>query len=274
MTNTIAVINQKGGVGKTTTSVNLAAGIAKKGFRVLLIDLDPQGHSTYGLGIELEEETPSISTVLEEYEGDISQILLDTNQPNLKLAPSDIRLANTAKILHTKNFRESVLLRTLEPIQDDFEYIVIDCQPTLDVLPVNAIVASNRGLVPTELGGNSLRGFSDLLTTIDELKGNDPDFDYRILPTRVTARYEETQLKAIKALKPVQDRILSTQIAENIAIGRSQMEIDLQKPSPVINSEIRSQGAKDYRALVKEILEIWQPHSNNESKRLLQANQN
>ncbi len=273
MTNTIAVINQKGGVGKTTTSVNLAAGIAKKGFRVLLIDLDPQGHSTYGLGIELEEDSPSISTVLEEYNGDISQILLDTNQENLKLAPSDISLANTAKILHSRNFRESVLSKTLDPVQDDFDYIIIDCQPTLDVLPVNAVVASNRALVPTELGGNSLRGFSDLLTTIDELKGNTPDFDYRILPTRVTARYEETQLKAIKALKPVHNRILNTQIAENIAIGRSQMELDLHKPSPVISSEIRSRGARDYRALVKEIVEIWPPHSKSESKMLLQENQ-
>jgi len=261
----IAILNQKGGVAKTTTAINLSSGLAKKGYSVLLVDFDPQANATYGLGIAPEADIPTISSILEEEHSDISSIFLDIEE-NLKLAPANILLANTAQLLHFRNFKEYVLQRALAPVDAMFNYIIIDCQPSLEVLPVNALVASNRCLVPTGLDPFSLVGFANLLATIDGLKGDDNNFDYRVLPTKVTAVYEETQLQAIKALKPVQKRILKTQIALNISISRSQMGTDHQTPTSVLNVEARSQGAKDYRALVKELVNIWPPHLNNELK--------
>ncbi len=271
---TIAVFNQKGGVGKTTTAVNLSAGLARKGYDVLMVDLDPQGHATANVGFNTDDNTPTISSALEEHNGDVLNILAETTEPSLKLAPADIRLENTAKLLQARAFRETVLTRVLKNAQECFQYIIIDCQPSLGVLPCNALVAADRCLVPTELGGNSLRGLADLLITIHELKPDDQYFDFRVLPTRVTRRYNEVQIQAIRHLKPVHDRLLTTQIAENIAVGRSQMETDESKSSPVVISESRSQSARDYRALVKEIEEIWPPHLSKESPTQRLVNQN
>ena len=137
---TIAIINQKGGTGKTTTAVNLAAGLAKAEFRTLLMDLDPQAHATYGLGVDLDElngDVPTMAHVLSEERGKISDILVNTQEPNLKLAPSDIRLARAAALLHGRNFREQVLQKALRAIKNNFDYVIIDCQHhRLKVLPI------------------------------------------------------------------------------------------------------------------------------------------
>lgn len=258
--NIIAIINQKGGTGKTTTAVNLAAGLAACGRSTLLVDLDPQAHATYGLGVDLEgdKQIPTLADVLSEEHGNIAEIIVSTPQENLKLAPSDIRLAKAAALMHTRNFREQVLARTLEPVKARFQYILIDCQPTLDVLSVNAIVAADKILIPTELSGYALRGFTDLLETILALKNNTPGFDYRILLTKVTGLAADRQEHAWSLLKPVADRILTTRIRRTEAIERSQMETDdAEGLIPVILQEKWNKGARDYRAAVKEILELW-----------------
>ena len=256
----IAIINQKGGTGKTTTAVNLSAGLAERGFRTLLIDFDPQAHATYGLGVDLDDDTTlrTVADVLLEEHGRLDEVIRDTDSQNLKLVPADIRLARAAALLHTRNFREQVLNKVLEPVKRSFQYVIIDCQPTLDVLSVNAIVASDKILIPTELSGYALRGFADLLDTIRALKNGAVGFDYRILLTKVSGYGAERQQKAWKFLEPVADHILKTQIRRTEAIERSQMEDDGSDGLiPVILQKLWNKGARDYRAAVKEIIELW-----------------
>lgn len=257
MSTTIAIINQKGGTGKTTTAVNLAAGLARLDHKVLLIDLDPQAHATYGLGVDLDEsELPTISEVLGEENLQLADILLDTTEHNLKLAPSDIRLARTARLMDSRTFRESVLKKVIAKVEG-FDYIIIDCQPTLDVLSINALVCSDKILIPTQLAGHALKGLSDLLSTLESIKNGDP-YDWRILLTMVTGHGEERQAQAVRILEPIKDRILETRIPRTEAIERSQMEGEADEPLiPIVLSKTSNRGSQAYRALVKELLEKW-----------------
>ena len=257
MSTTIAIINQKGGTGKTTTAVNLAAGLARLDHKVLLIDLDPQAHATYGLGVDLDEsELPTISEVLGEENLPLADILLNTSEENLKLAPSDIRLARTARLMDSRTFRESVLKKVIAKVEG-FDYIIIDCQPTLDVLSINALVCADKILIPTQLAGHALKGLSDLLSTLESIKNGDP-YDWRILLTMVTGHGEERQAQAVRILDPIKDRILETRIPRTEAIERSQMEGESDEPLiPIVLSKTSNRGSQAYRALVKEVLEKW-----------------
>ena len=257
MSRIIAIINQKGGTGKTTTAVNLAAGLARLDHKVLLIDLDPQAHATYGLGVDLDEsELPTISEVLGEENLPLADILLDTSEENLKLAPSDIRLARTARLMDSRTFRESVLKKVIAKVEG-FDYIIIDCQPTLDVLSINALVCADKILIPTQLAGHALKGLSDLLSTLESIKNGDP-YDWRILLTMVTGHGEERQSQAVRILEPIKDRILETRIPRTEAIERSQMEGETDEPLiPIVLSKTSNRGSQAYRALVKEVLEKW-----------------
>lgn len=257
MSRIIAITNHKGGVAKTTTAVNLAAGLARKGYTVLLVDLDPQANATYGLGVDLDDErTQTISQVFGSERLPISEVIVETSEPNLKLVPSDIRLVAAEMLLHARPFRETFLQKTLDGVSD-FDYVILDCPPSLHTLTINALVCANIVLIPTELTGHALKGLGNLLETMETVK-NGGAYDWKILLTKVSGHGEERQATAAKILSPLKPHILATKIRKTEAIERSQMEgEDEEPPTPVVLSKVWNVGARDYRALVKEVLELW-----------------
>lgn len=259
---TIAVINHKGGSGKTTTAVNLAAGLAADGRRVLVVDLDPQGHVSYGLGIPKAriKGSPTIAEVMQADPGEripLADAIQEAGIPGLDIVPSDVRLAQAATLLSSAPYRESILKKALASARRDYDYIVLDTVPSLHDLSVNAIVAADRILIPVPLSGHSLEGFGQLLRSINTFKEDEP-YDWRILKTFVTGSARERQGAALEVLGPVQDRILDTAIARAEAIERSQLPMDpSEPPRPVVLSAKQNPGRRDFRALVKEIQALW-----------------
>lgn len=255
---TIAVVNQKGGVAKTTTAVNIAVGIAATGWRVLLLDLDPQAHSTLALRIN-SDDIPADKTVAALfYDAQISDIMVDTIEPNLKLVPASIHLATAVESLYSVIFREVKLKKALDRVRGQFDYIILDSGPNLGVLSINAIVAADRILVPTKLSMYSLDGLNALLNTIAEVKQAPEEYDWRILLTMVKGYGKERQAVAWNILAPLAGHILNTQIRETEAVEKSQMNEDEEEiMAVVLQKQSGNRGAQDYRALVKELVELW-----------------
>ena len=257
----IAVINQKGGTGKTTTSVNLAAGLARAGHKTLLVDLDPQAHASVGLGIDPDTLNGStVSDILLAENPSLSGAIHDTYLPHLKLVPASIKLSKVASLLHGQNFREMRLSQALEEASE-FSYVIIDCQPTLEVLPVNAMVAADYFLIPTQSAGYALRGLSDLLDTLHSIKRGGRDtrtktWDWRILLTMVMGQTKSTNDAVEQILEPVQEHVLKTVIHRNEKLNQAQMA---EAPRDIFEFDRRSRGAEDYQALVTEVTELWRP---------------
>lgn len=251
---TIAIINQKGGVGKTTTAVNLAAGLARAGHPTLIIDLDPQAHATIGLGLDPEQfGSRNIGDVLLTDSDHVSSILTDTYLPLLKLAPASITLSKADSLLHARHFREQRLLHALEGIEG-FDFTLIDCQPTLGVLPVNAMVAASDFLIPTQPSGYALRGLGDLLETLHSIKRFTSGWDYRVLMTMVMAQATVTNEMVERVLEPLRDKMLHTRIGRCEVVNRAQTE---DQPMDVGTYAQQSRAAHDYQNLTMEIRSLW-----------------
>jgi chromosome partitioning protein len=250
MTQTIvAIINQKGGVGKTTTSINLVCGIAMLGRKVLLVDLDPQAHSTIVLGSRPDSCSATIQDVLLKGVA-VRDIIVSTGIDNLYLAPSSIHLDKAEQLLIPEMFRETRLSNALSGL--DYEFIVIDCRPTLGILSVNALYASNIVLIPCETARFSLEGFSDLLDAINIVKMSNQTTSERILRIlfcKFDSRKAISNQWVMKQLEPYRSMLFMTHIRQCEALNQAHMAKE-----SIFTFKPNSHGAEDYASLVKEFL--------------------
>jgi len=250
----ISILNQKGGTGKTTTAINLSSGLAYKGKKTLLIDIDPQSHSTIGFGIETENQNSSISKILSNLEVPLTEAITKTYIKNLDIVPSHISLARTAEQMYTRLYKEASLNRAIQPVKKDYDYIIIDCPPSLGILTINALFASDFLIVPCQMSRYSLDGLSDLMDVVRAVKNTgdqkDKDMPYlRILLTMFDIRNKITNEFILKELEPFKDRILKTKIMKNEALNQAQIA---QKS--IFDFDPKSRGAENYKELTKEIL--------------------
>ena len=250
MGRTIAIANQKGGVGKTTTAINLSACLAEAGQRVLTIDFDPQGNATTGLGLEKEQIE---DTVYELLLGDctLEDCLMRDVQENLDVLPSDSNLAGAEiELLDVEN-KESVLNGYLETIRDQYDFIIIDCPPSLSLLTINALVAADTVLVPIQCEYYALEGLSQVLRTIGLVrKKMNPSLELEgVVFTMYDAR-TNLSLQVVENVKQnLNERIYKTIIPRNVRLAEA--------PShgmPINLYDSRSTGAESYRLLAAEVI--------------------
>jgi chromosome partitioning protein len=246
-----AVINQKGGVGKTTIDVNLGYGLAQSGKRVLLIDLDPQGHTTTVFGDQRAEHT-----VKDLFETGSKLGIKELAQPaqvhgevvsNLDIVSSNIKLAVSAENLAARIHREKVLANALEKVKGDYDYCLIDCPPTLGVLAVNGIFAADRFLIPVTYGRYALDGVADLFAIISTVRETE-QFNYTIIRNGYDSRTRTTNDFIEEQLASLSENVAQTRIRKTESINQAAINGE-----PVFTFDARSNGSADFESLTQEI---------------------
>jgi chromosome partitioning protein len=247
----VAMCNQKGGVGKTTTTINLGAALAECGRRVLLVDFDPQGALSVGLGIQGPALDRTIYNVLLERDCAVEDVLLETDISGLDLVPANIDLSAAEVQLVGEVAREHVLARTLAPVLADYDIVLIDCQPSLGLLTVNALTAAQGVIVPLECEYFSLRGLKllvDTLTKVQERLNSDLQID-GVLATMYDARTLHAREVLARVVEAFGDKVFHTVInrtvkfPETTVVGES-----------ILSYAPSSSGAAAYRQLAREVL--------------------
>lgn len=255
MARILAIMNQKGGVGKTTTSLNLGAALSTHGKRVLLVDLDPQANLTLGLGLQADDLSQSVYELLTDAQVKSAGLVMKTKWPNLDLIPSHIDLSGADLEMVTMIGRETRLAKALGQIAANYEYIIIDCLPSLSLLTVNAMAAASEILVPLQAHPFALKGLGKLFEVSGMIRQEiNPALRVSgVLLTMFDGRTNvaKTTLDVLRADTRLAEHIFSTTVKQNIKVAESQKE-----GIPVVFFDTQSHAAKAYQALALEVLEM------------------
>ncbi len=246
----IAIVNQKGGVGKTTTAVNLSACLGKKGKKVLLVDIDPQGNTTSGLGVDPREVELSVYDAIIN-ETPMNEVIIKTEFENLWICPSNINLAGAELELVAAPNREYVLKNAISEVKEDFDFIFIDCPPSLGLITLNSFAAADTLIVPVQCEYYALEGLSQLTNTIKMVKkALNPKLSFEgILLTMFDAR-TNLSIQVVEEVKRFfREKVFATVIPRNVRLSEA--------PSfgqPIIEYDKYSKGAESYTELAEELI--------------------
>jgi chromosome partitioning protein len=251
----VAICNQKGGVGKTTTTINLGAALAEQGRRMLLVDFDPQGALSVGLGIQPHDIDMTVYNLLMERGVDAHDVILKTSMPGMDLLPSNIDLSGAEVQLVHEVGREFVLGGVLKSVVPDYDYILIDCQPSLGLLTINALACANSVLIPLECEYFAMRGVALLKETIDKVQQRlNPNLAIDgILGTMYDSRTLHTREVLGSIVNGFGDKVFHTVINRTVRFPDATVAGE-----PITSFDTTSMGASSYRELAREVLERWQ----------------
>nr|WP_269203899.1 AAA family ATPase [Motilibacter peucedani] len=250
----ISMCNQKGGVGKTTSTINLGAALAELGRKVLLVDFDPQGALTVGLGVDAYDLDRSVNDVLLDRSVTIEDVLVKTNVPLLHLVPANIDLSGAEVALVTEVGREQVLANAIDEVVDDYDVVLIDCQPSLGLLTVNALTASDSVMIPLECEYFALRGVALLVETVTKVRDRlNPDLEIEgILATMYDARTTHSREVLARLVEAFGEKVFQTVITRTVRFPETTVAGE-----PITSYASTSAGAEAYRQLAREMISRW-----------------
>ena len=247
----IAIFNQKGGVGKTTTNINLAACLALKGKNILVLDIDPQGNTTSGLGISKTDNEYSTYDLLTDSDLDINEAIVETQTKGLDLIPGSVQLAGAEVELVQLDHRESRLKTALEPVKDRYDYLFIDCPPSLGLLTINSLTAVDSVLIPIQCEYYALEGVSQLMSTIEIVKKNlNADLEIEGVILSMFDGRTNLSIQVVEEVKKYfKEKVYTTVIPRNVRLAEA--------PSygmPIVIYDPKSTGAEAYSEFADEFL--------------------